>query len=1092
MTTQEPYWRSAMETMLGKHSFPHRRPHRLWAVGLSFLMALVLLGAVRGTALSQEISVSGTVTEKSGFPLRGVTVRVTGGDATATTNQYGKYTILAPANGELTFTLIGQKPGKASIGGRTTVDITLERISFLEEVVVTAYSESQKRSEITGAVSGVNVEQVQKRTGASVLQRLDAAVPGVTVDASGSPGSRSTVRIRGVSSFQNNDPLYIVDGVALQDSYINWLNPNDIQSIQVLKDASAASIYGARASNGVVIIETTKRGTSGPPRTTVRIRSGIASPTRGYDDMLLTDANAYYQVFKKSYENAGQPVPTNIYGDPSSPTIPKYIWPNNCGPDDAAGVCSNVDPSTYSYPDNLIMPSSAGTNWWKEVFGPAYVGDYNVDVAGGSSDNAYLVSANYFDQNGTAKYNRFQRGSLRVNTNFQRRKWSFGENLAVSTDRHNGGLPDDPGGYAEDGILGKNILMQPIVPVRDIAGNFAAGKAVSLGNQSNPLKFAFAHKDDISKNDRIFGSLFAGYDINSKLALRTRVGFNRVQGAYSQFSPILPENSEPQTTNSNFENDNDVRDWAWSNTLKYIQNFDKHGVSVLVGQEVSKSTNRFIQGSCSGYINTDVNSRYLSDVLCDASTKQVFSTGGQNALLSFFGKADYNYANRYIATFTLRQDGSSNLGPDHRWGTFPAVGLGWRMSQEGFLRDNKTFSDLMLRFGWGITGNQSIPSGRIVAQYNGDRGDTYYDINGSNSSIVAGYRLQSLGNPDLKWEENNSINAGADVTLFGGKVDLVVDVYQRKTNNLLFAPQNPATAGLADPAYINIGKMKNTGIDFSIGHRSTSWSVNFNGSHYKNKIEEIDGDATFFYGPISTRFGNQVINQIGQPIGAFYGYKADGFFRDDADVAAHATQDGAKPGRIKFRDVNGDGQITLADRTIIGSPHPDFTGGLDVGFYRGAWDITATVFGSFGNDIFENQKEFYVFREFSTNVKKDLLAKSWTPDNPNAKYPQLDVSDTYSSAISSYYVEDGSYVRLRSIQLGYNVPSKYIRFLNATRVYLQAENLFTITGYDGLDPALPAANITQAAGDVRDQYRGVDRGSYPSNRMFSIGLVTSF
>jgi len=1084
-----------METMLGKHSFPHRRPHRLWAVGLSFLMALGLLGAVRGTALSQEISVSGTVTEKSGFPLRGVTVRVTGADATATTNQYGKYTILAPSNGELTFTLIGQKPGKASIGGRNQVDITLERISFLEEVVVTAYSESQKRSEITGAVSGVNVEQVQKSTGASVLQRLDAAVPGVTVDASGSPGSRSTVRIRGVSSFQNNDPLYIVDGVALQDSYINWLNPNDIQSIQVLKDASAASIYGARASNGVVIIETTKRGSSGPPKTTIRVRSGVASPTRGYDDILLTDANAYFQVFKQSYLGAGYPIdsiPQNIYGNAASPTLPKYIWPNNCGEKAAPGVCSNVDPSTYSYPSSLIMPGSPGTDWWKEVFGAAYVGDYNVDVTGGTPDNAYLVSANYYDQNGTAKYNQFQRGSLRVNTNFQRRKWSFGENLAVSADQHNGGLPDDPGGYAEDGILGKNILMQPIVPVRDIQGNFASGKAVGLGNQSNPLKYAFAHKDDISKNDRLFGSLFAGYDFNSKLALRTRVGFNRLQSSSSQFTPITPENSEPGTSNSNFENDNDNADWAWSNTLKYIHQYGKHGVSLLAGQEVSKSTARFIQGQCSNFISTDVNSRYLSDVLCDASTKQVFSTGSESALLSFFGKADYNYANRYVATFTLRQDGSSNLGPDHRWGTFPAVGLGWRLSQESFLRDNKTFSDVMLRFGWGITGNQSIPSGRIVAQYSGDRGDTYYDINGSKNSVVVGYRQTALGNPNLKWEQNNSINAGADVTMFSGKVDLVVDVYKRNTNNLLFAPQNPGTAGLASPAIINVGEMQNIGVDFSIGHRSTSWSVNFNGSHYSNKINKIDGDATFFYGPISTRFGNQVINALGQPIGAFYGYKAEGIFRDAADVAAHAQQDGAKPGRIKFADVNGDGKITLADRTVIGSPHPKFTSGLDVGFYRGAWDLTATVFGQFGNKIFENQMEFYVFREFSTNVRKDLLANSWTPDKPNAKYPALDVSDTYSSAISSFYVKDGSYVRMRNVQLGYNVPSKYIRFLNATRVYIQGENLFTITGYDGLDPALPAANITQAAGDVRDQYRGVDRGSYPSNRMFSFGIVTSF
>ena len=286
--------------------------------------------------------------------------------------------------------------------------------------------------------------------------------------------------------------------------------------------------------------------------------------------------------------------------------------------------------------------------------------------------------------------------------------------------------------------------------------------------------------------------------------------------------------------------------------------------------------------------------------------------------------------------------------------------------------------------------------------------------------------------------------------------------------------------------------MNNSGFDFSIGHNAPSWSLSLNGGTYKNKIVAINGDQNFFYGPITTRFGNQVINQVGQPIGAFYGYIADGFFRDDADVKAHAAQDGAAPGRIKFRDVNGDGKISLDDRTIIGSPHPKFTGGVNFGARKGSFDLTGTVFGTYGNKIFENQMEFYVFQEFSANVRKDLLANSWTPQNLNAKYPRLDVNDLYSHAISSYYVKDGSYTRLQNVQLGYNVPPGVRGWLQATRVYVQAENLFTITGYDGLDPALPPANVTGAAGDIRDQYRGVDRGSYPSSRTFSIGITTSF
>jgi hypothetical protein len=410
----------------------------------------------------------------------------------------------------------------------------------------------------------------------------------------------------------------------------------------------------------------------------------------------------------------------------------------------------------------------------------------------------------------------------------------------------------------------------------------------------------------------------------------------------------------------------------------------------------------------------------------------------------------------------------------------------------------------MLRYGWGVTGNQLIPSGRIVAQFGGGKGDTFYDVAGANN-IVQGYRETSLGNPNLKWEENKSTNVGADMVLFDGRLNFIVDVYRRSTSNLLFDPRLPATAGVADPPIVNVGKMKNTGIDFSIGHSAASWSLTFNGSHYKNEIVSINGVQDFFYGPIATRFGNQVINQVGHPIGSFYGLVTDGYFQTQAEADAHTAdattgvcatppcQDGAAPGRFRFKDTNGDGIINAADRAIIGSPHPDFTAGMDLGLRRGNWDMSATLFGSFGNDIFENQKEFYVFREFETNVRKDLFDNSWTPQNPNAKYPRIDRNDSFSSQLSDFYVEDGSYVRLRNVQFGYTIPQSLARWMpGGSRVYLQGENLLTFTGYDGLDPSLPAANVTGAAGDVRDQYRGVDRGAYPSNKVFSIGFVTSF
>src|SRR5437867_4399740 len=412
--------RLAMEKMLpGRDSFRSCRLYRVCAVGMSVLF----VGVLSGSAWGQQIAVSGTVTSAAGNPLRGVSVRVQGADTRAFTNATGKYSIAAPSNGTLTFSIIGQHAVTAAVEGRTTIDVKMEPIAFLEEVVVTAYSEEQRRGDITGAVATVNLGAVERQTSASVLQRLDATVTGVTVNSSGSPGSRSTVRIRGVSSFQNNDPLYVVDGTPVNDSYINWLNPNDIASVQVLKDASAASIYGSRASNGVVIIETTKRGVAGPPRVTFSARTGFASPVRGYDDFLILNSMDYYQIVKQSYLNAGYPldsVPSNVYGPASNPSVPKYIWPNNCGPGGKTGPCSTVDLASYSYPSNLIMPGSAGTNWWKAVFGTAPLSDYNLNVSGGVEENAYAVSFNFFDQGGTAKYNEFRRGSIRANTSFNR------------------------------------------------------------------------------------------------------------------------------------------------------------------------------------------------------------------------------------------------------------------------------------------------------------------------------------------------------------------------------------------------------------------------------------------------------------------------------------------------------------------------------------------------------------------------------------------------------------------------------------------------------------------------------------------------
>src|SRR3989441_6369575 len=499
------------------------------------LLGALLATVLCGTAVAQDLQVSGTVTTTTGAPLKGVTVQVRGTDNKTVTGDDGKYSLTAPGNGVLLYNIIGYRGTARTIAGRPAIDVALEPVvAVLDPVIVTGYM-TQRRADVTGAVASVDLSSANKQTSTSVLQRIDGRVSGVTVDASGSPGSRTTVRIRGVTSFQNNDPLYIVDGTPVQDTYLNWLNPNEIGSVQVLKDASAASIYGSRASNGVVIIET-KRGRAGQHNMTLDVRTGVSSPVRGYDAFLIQNPLDYFQVVKTSYLNAGLNVPTNIYGNDSAgnnPRIPDYIWPNSCKPN----PCTNADVnlSSYNWPTTLIIPGSPGTNWWKAVFGTGQFRDANLAISGAGEDNSYLMSFNFLDQEGTAAFNRLQRGGLRLNTSFNVNKMTVGENFALARQRSYGGLDDNALG--ENNIIGKNIFQQPVVPVYDIAGNYASGKATGLGNTTNPLKIASFAQHNIATNDRVFGNVFGSIDAGHALSLKTKFGFNLSQGSYHGYTP---------------------------------------------------------------------------------------------------------------------------------------------------------------------------------------------------------------------------------------------------------------------------------------------------------------------------------------------------------------------------------------------------------------------------------------------------------------------------------------------------------------------------------------------------------------------------
>ncbi|MEJ2240307.1 MAG: TonB-dependent receptor, partial [Gemmatimonadales bacterium] len=770
-------------------------------------MMLLFALALCGTAVGQQIQVSGTVTSLQGHPLPGVSVRVQGTDIGTSTDAGGRYSLTAPPDGLLLLTGLGYRAVSLSIARRTTLDIALEpAIAVLDAVIITGYTE-QRRADITGAVGSVDVPSASRQTTASVLKRLAGRVPGVTVDASGAPGSRSTVRIRGVSSFQNNDPLYIIDGTPVESSDLNFLNLQ------------------------------TMRGSQGAPQFTLDVKMGMSSPVRGYDDFLILDALEYHEILKRSYENAGLPVPQNIYGDPDNPTIPAYIRPN----DGIHQTTDTLDRSTYSWPDNPITEGSPGTNWWDAVFSPALVTDADLAVSGGGTDHRYSASFNYLHHEGTGAYNRYQRGSVRINTEFDVGRLTIGENLSAS-------LAQSLGGYQDAvGFVGLVRSMQPVLPVYDVRGNFAANNAAGLGGRRNPLKWQWADKDDAIQETRGFGNVFAGVNITHQLQFMSRLGFNLGRQSWTDWEDGDPESIKgigfPSHVTEIYLTS---QDWTWSNTLTYSHTMgERHNFQVLLGQEASKNRYRGLDAVIRNLVTTAIAARYIQDAIGDPETKRVFSSGSKRALLSYFGKIDYNFADRYHLNFTLRRDGSSAFAKKNRWGMFPAFSVGWRLSQEPFLQNNQFFTNIMLRFGWGLTGNQNIPTGRVVGQFGGSIATSFYDIDGSGDTPVVGYIQTALGNPDLKWEENESMNLGLDLEFLGGAASLVVDVYQRDTDNLLFDPLIPGTAGHAAPPIVNVGQMRNRGIDFSIGYGGTigagNWRLTFNGSHYKNEIRRIDG-----------------------------------------------------------------------------------------------------------------------------------------------------------------------------------------------------------------------------------------------------------
>lgn len=1058
------------------------------------LTLLFLLSCTAGI-VAQSMTIKGTVTDEKGGTLIGVSILVEGTTTGTITDLDGTYELKANKGASLLFSYTGYAMQTIVVGDNSAINVVLQPdVALLDEIVVTGYSTQRKR-DITGAVSSVDAEELNQVVATSFIQKLEGRAAGVTVATSGEPGEGAVVRIRGISSFQNNDPLYVIDGVPVEDSYSTGFNPNDIESIQVLKDASAASIYGARANNGVVIV-TTKKGKAGKTNVTYSAYVGVQSPINKLD-YLITDPLDYSNYVWTKHENAGKVVDaTNPYGLGRG-VLPNYSFP--------AGNTANE--AAYSFPDNIIVRANKeGTNWFDQVFDQSVVTEHNIGVSGGNENGKYYFSGSYIDNKGTMLHNYFKRYTLRANTEFNAGRFTFGENVSISRINSVGQDGISGGNQDEQGIMTWLTLMNPLTPIYDVGGNYAGDKAPGMSNGSNPLAQLDRNQNNEGTFYRILGNVYADLKIFEGLKARTSLGVDFYQNYTGGFNYPTFENREFNASNGWNENWGTGTTLTWTNTLSYNTTFaDNHALQVLVGYEAIQGKYRNIGGSLANYFTDNINAWYLQTGLADPGSRVVFSNGSQSALASAFAKVDYTFADKYLLSATIRRDGSSNFG-NEKYGVFPAFSLGWRASEEGFLKDIDWLSDLKLRFGWGITGNQRVPGGNAFDRFGGGPSSTFYDINGANTSIVTGYALTNRGNPNTKWEENISTNAGFDLSLFNNKVNLVVDVYNRTIDGLLFPAANPGTAGTAAPAFVNIGKMTNKGIDLGLDYknrinRDLSIDLGVTFSQYRNEIVAIDGSSTsFFPSGFDSRIGILNINKLGSSISSFYGYTADGLFRTQAEVDAHATQDGASLGRIRFKDIDGfdadgkltgipDGIINDADKGVIGSPHPDFIAGLTLGFTYKNFDFSAFLFSSVGNEIFNYNKIFDVFGLFNSNVRQEVLTESFSATNPNGTIPMLDVDDTFSQQPSSFYVEDASYVRLKTLQIGYTFP-KMGKTFSSLRVYVQGQNLFTLTGYSGLDPA--PSNFGVQDGINGDQWNGFDFGNYPANKIFMLGVNAAF
>ncbi|OLQ21125.1 SusC/RagA family TonB-linked outer membrane protein [Tannerella forsythia] len=1051
----------------------------------------------------QSRTVSGTVVDEQGVPLLGVNVSVSGTTTGTITDIDGKFTLEVPAGAQLTFSYIGFISQTLPSSNNLSRVVLKEDTQKLQEVVVVGYGTQQKK-DITGSVAVVNADELLKTPSASATQQLQGRAAGVVIGSTGSPGSKSMVRIRGIGTVNDNGPLYVIDGVSTRNQNLNSINPNDIESMQVLKDASSAAIYGAEASNGVILI-TTKKGlkTAQRPKLTYDAYIGGSTTGKKYDVLNATDRlNVEWAAQANGYKirNSNDLPSHKQFGTGATPSIPNYLSTKG-----AEG--QQLNPADYSYPANQMVPWDAqGTDWWNELSRTGVIQNHQLSLQGGSNHGSYLFSANYYDQEGTVIHQYFRRYQIRANTSYNVRDWlRVGENLTYAWTKDNG-LNEKSN---EATPYSWTYRASPWVPVYDIQGHFAGSKIAGTGNFINPVADAIRNKDNYWSNTRIFGNIWGEVDFMKDLTFRTSFGIDYTGNySYSMSKKDLEFSESPGANGLTEEAGFNFR-WVWTNTLTFNRTFNEvHKLNLLVGTEaVRDGLGRKMLGYRRNYLYEDDVRTWTLDMGEYNNFRRAESDyKGEYASFGIFGRANYSFADKYLLTATVRRDGVSRFSKSNRYGTFPSVSAAWRLSSEEFMKDFEWLDDLKLRVGYGQAGNSTFPRAtNFISTYSTNPSRTNYDFTGRQTSSQLGYRMGTFGNPDTKWERVETTNIGLDATFLEGKFSTNVEWWYKKSTDMLVEAVYSNLAGGADKPYINIGDMKNTGVDFMINYQDRngdlSWNVNLNVSTYKNEVLKIGvSDKAAKYG-YSDRISGPVSRTMkGRPIGEFYGYQIDGFYESEEEVKALTplgeTAGKFDPktyiGKFKYRDVDGDGKITTNDRDVLGSPHPDFTAGLNVGLGYKGFDFSMFWYACVGNEIFNGAKYFTDFWMFNGNRSSRMRDLSWEPGKKNAILPILDKQDNKSGTnANSYYVEDGTYARMKHITLGYTLPKNWLRkaTIENLRFYVQAENLLTITGYKGIDPEVTNRDKTASGGDLE---KGIDVGGIPNSIKFIFGVNLVF